>query len=745
MKYTRLQQEKFLDEELIAISDKYIKTIRKSAIALMEEGDVFVSQFLKIDEKGCAILKMRNSRGLPRKGDYFCCVLLIGEMSKFKNWGNISWADLRNKYQKEYSEVVCIWHAKSDNDDFSLVGLKGLSLEMSSALESGCILVLGPQEPPTAYYQNLIYLVRTEDASSEYGKMLDYDENRHEWNPVKLNGSKSNASFFSEQWTLADDMIIQGPPGTGKTYKMAELIATLLEDGKSVIVTALTNRALMEFASKEALVTYLKTKRVHKTKLTTDESKENPDLLNIDSSEIFCSPGNLTLSTFYISSNWAKKIYETQPFDYLIMDEASQALFAMVCAAKKLARKVIWIGDQCQLPPVINMSLDKMLEKGYLPLSAGFSTLCDNFTFPSFQLNDTYRLSPRAASFTGLFYNGTLNSLAEKRNYMDLSYINKEGGPSMVKLPLPAGDKIPSNGIDVIMRIVDDILRIDPKVEIAVLSKFKASVKSLQKAFVTKFGERNNVIIDTVERVQGLTCHICIFLIPNDLCYMSLDRALFNVATSRALLNTIIVCDENILNNVSNMSNDVRLFLENVDAATANNFIISDNSAKKESDNVTGIKVVGKIDLSQFETPKQKSVKSQTKKNIYIIDTNVFVNCPDIISKIDEQYLVVLSAKVIDELDKLKIKLSNEEKRNVESALRFINKALDKPNVRMELSDLSLLPTDFDRRSPDNNILTVALKFKDENPILLTSDNGLQVKAKGLNMKAISLKDFLKK
>ena len=49
------------------------------------------------------------------------------------------------------------------------------------------------------------------------------------------------------------------------------------------------------------------------------------------------------------------------------------------------------------------------------------------------------------------------------------------------------------------------------------------------------------------------------------------------------------------------------------------------------------------------------------------------------------------------------------------------------------------------KRLPDNNILTVALKFKDENPILLTSDNGLQVKAKGLNMKTISWKDFLKK
>ena len=66
-------------------------------------------------------------------------------------------------------------------------------------------------------------------------------------------------------------------------------------------------------------------------------------------------------------------------------------------------------------------------------------------------------------------------------------------------------------------------------------------------------------------------------------------------------------------------------------------------------------------------------------------------------------------------------------------------------DVRMELSDPSLLPSDFDRRSPDNMILTVALKYKDDNPILLTSDNGLQIKARGLGITTISLKEILKK
>ena len=62
----------------------------------------------------------------------------------------------------------------------------------------------------------------------------------------------------------------------------------------------------------------------------------------------------------------------------------------------------------------------------------------------------------------------------------------------------------------------------------------------------------------------------------------------------------------------------------------------------------------------------------------------------------------------------------------------------------MVVSDLSLLPDDFNKKSPDNMILSVALRYKDDNHIVLTSDNGLQIKSKGLGLTTISLKDFLK-
>ncbi|MCB0739002.1 MAG: hypothetical protein KDC92_15945, partial [Bacteroidetes bacterium] len=162
----------------------------------------------------------------------------------------------------------------------------------------------------------------------------------------------------------------------------------------------------------------------------------------------------------------------------------------------------------------------------------------------------------------------------------------------------------------------------------------------------------------------------------------------------------------------------------------------------KDNRSRIGLKVIGKIDVSKFEKPKKEIKKD--KENLYIIDTNVFVDYPEIISKIKKEYPVILSAKVLDELDKLKSTLDNNGKMMVQKALRSINQLIDKRDLRLEVADLSLLPDDFNKRSPDNFILSVLLKFQNENPILLTSDHGLQIKAKGLGITTITLKDFLK-
>jgi rRNA-processing protein FCF1 len=295
---------------------------------------------------------------------------------------------------------------------------------------------------------------------------------------------------------------------------------------------------------------------------------------------------------------------------------------------------------------------------------------------------------------------------------------------------------------------------VNEKIHISILSNYIDTVKSLQKSIYGSIESPKNLLIETVARIQGLTTDIVIFVIPNSGYNHSLEKRLFNVATSRAKRHTLIISDKNIINDYPNLDEGVKTYLNKLDQEFSFYFKTSKNliepEIQDEKENIVGesskkqpgLKLVGKIDLSKFEKPKKEII--QGKENIYIIDTNVFVDYPDIISKIDKKYSVVLSAKVIDELDYLKISLTEEQKRNVQKALRYINESIDKRGIKMEIADASLLPEDFNKKSPDNLILSVALKFNEDNPIVLTSDNGLQIKAKGLGLSTIKLKDFLK-
>ncbi len=763
MYYTREQHKRFLNKELIVISEEYLKKLNSKALALLADNEVYVTQFVKLDLKkdetnvadrnvlgsGQLMLRFKKDKGIPRKNEYFTAVVLEKEMSIPRNWGEISWGNIR-RHQVEFSEVHCVWQGKTDDNGFLLCSFTGLSIEMAKFLENkeGCVIVLGPQEPPMDYYQNLIDIVDNYDINMAAKEILDFDKKPIVWSPAQINSNKEQVDSLVKVLESTPQLIFQGPPGTGKTYLMAELVAYLLSQNKSVLVTAMTNRALIELAQKDSLKIFLSERRVMKTNVSSEELVACKNLSPIDSKKITCISGNLTLSTFYNSSGWAKQCYNECPFDYVIMDEASQALFGMIAACKNLGQKVIWIGDQNQMQPIVLLSEETLTRNHFTMFANGFVTICENFDYKSYMLTETHRLLKKSAELTSLFYHTSLKSVADFEYIFSdstISYMPKDGGTILVPKNMPVGEKADKGCCDFTIKIVEDILSSQPKLKIAVLTKFRAAVRMLQNCFISKYGNKDDVLIDTVERVQGMTCDVCIYYIPNTMMGMSLDRPLFNVATSRAKQLTIIVADKSILN--TSCHRDVHSYLTRITSG-----IIpvqkEEKAAEQEEHIIEGngvsLHLKGKIDLSQFETSKQKAVRSATKKNIYIIDTNVFVNCPDIISKIDNQYQVVMSAKVIDELDKLKIKLDAADKRNVETALRLINKAMDKPNVSMKLSNPDLLPNDFNKKSSDNNILTVALKFKEENPILLTSDNGLQVKAKGLKLATITLKEFLK-
>lgn len=564
MRYGTKDYERFLLTEIDTQIRENEDVVNTRALVLKARGDVFVGRFLSMHANGSAIFKVRNSDDLPRKGSFWTACYLIGEMGSFKQWGSKSWLELRKDYQRTFSECSCQWISKSDNPEFCLVGIKGLSLDFVTILETEQpIIAFGPKDPPLEYLYNLLDIIRNPQ-DDDAKDILHYQQTHKGWNPQLVAATDDLTGFIEDKLSVSNLLVIQGPPGTGKTYRMAGLAAKLMNEGYSVLVTALTNQALMELAKKEDLEGYLQQGRVSKTSLTYDESKAIPALQNISENKCNARKGYLTLASFYVSSRWAKAS-EQKLFDYVIMDEASQALLPMIAASRMLGAKVILIGDQNQLSPIVVTNDDEVVRYGWQEMISGFKTICTHFDCPAYMLKDTFRLTSRAATFTGYFYDGLLESSSKvecvpSKNPMAII----DGGPVLIPLPMERGNKACESSVTAIVNLVDELRRESPQAEIAVLSKFRESARKIMRGFLNQssIGINDNLRVDTVDKVQGLTVDYCIFFIPNASVRHSLDEELFNVATSRARYNTFIVADSNLLD--EKMAPSVRKYLCNL-------------------------------------------------------------------------------------------------------------------------------------------------------------------------------------
>ncbi len=316
--------------------------------------------------------------------------------------------------------------------------------------------------------------------------------------------------------------------------------------------------------------TLLQEHRIFKTKLSVDEARAHEDLQQ--TKDVSPQPGNLILSTFYITSGQASQLSNEPPFDFVIVDEASQALLGMFAGAKLLCKRNIWIGDTKQLPPVVALSNDKVNRRNYAALIDGFKALSDNASLPIFQLTETHRLTERAANYTGIFYENSLKSKAKKDIRLSFDdvfddmgkYFNPQGGPTLIKTDLIIGDFKPKNALFLTTEIVKHLLSVNEGLHISVLTYFVETTKALQKQILQVVGYQKNLLIETVSRVQGLTTDVCIFVIPNSGYHRSLENRLFNVATSRSKRHTLIITDQKILDR-SQVDNEVKKYLQQLD------------------------------------------------------------------------------------------------------------------------------------------------------------------------------------
>ncbi len=704
----------------------------------------------------------------------------LGE--KVTEW-TCKWGDFCDNadYHSPGSNITPLHYVTGKDNGYDYVACTGLSgklydlfLKATKEGKSLSVIIYDPF-PPIEYYRNMVHYmdVNPDDANLYLEPAMKYED----WHPEELAFDKENPDGIADtiEKTLENEniCIVQGPPGTGKSYTIATIVSRYLSCGKSVCVTTMANKGLVELIKQEPLAKFVTEGRVSKTNLSVDERAQIKGVKNA-SNDLLVTPGELVCATNYVLSGvFSEKKMETNglpSYDLIVIEEASQAFLTTISAFISLGQRCLVVGDPMQLPPIAKTDNPLYNSWNVNTQLDGLTTFALGSKVKSYRIITTFRLTARSAAVTSLFYGNRFVSV--KDDYLDYSMTNSrlfpnEGGV----LFYPTGDM--RNGVyseaadNIIHKVVSLLETYYPNRSLAIITPFRATVTELQKQFATS-DSTIDITIETIDRIQGMTVDYAILYLPGRNPAFALEDKRFNVGTSRSLSTTLIVSDIPLdeLSNFHSASPLVLKFMSRCDKVKANEQVelceslpsveetphnpieeeckkeqVPLDKTEQEEKPAIGLKIVGKIDLSKFERPKKEIVEN--KKNYYIIDTNVFVNCPDIIGKIDKAYPVILSAKVADELDKMKIKLDEQGKQNAEKALRILNVNPDH-EIIYEFADTSLLPDDFDKRSPDNMILSVALKYKDENPIMLTSDNGLQLKSKIFKISTISLRNFLK-
>lgn len=539
-----------IQSELLFQTNEFKKLLKKQAAKLFVDNQLYICRYQGFDEvRGNIIVKFNHKICFPpRKNENLQCIISTINDENVKKWGSLTYEELRTKIFGQFESKTVFFKYEQNQ---TVVGLSGAKAEDIPNFEKDTIVFLAPTDPPLEYLFNLYNFLK--ETNPENDPILNIPIGKPKWNPLPLSIKDSTILDLQTDLIEKDILVIQGPAGTGKTTFMAKLCKTLLDANFRVLVTALTNRALVELAEKEHLHDALIQGKVFKSSLTADESKKKKLKGIMPFKSLSQQQPPLLLSTYYVMSIIAEKAIEDSHFDYVIIEEASQAFLSTIALARKLGKKCIIIGDLKQLEPIFQKEYAPEDENNYHWMICGLKAI--SYYLPNtsqYILTDSYRLSPNSVEASNAFYNGVLKSKSPVKfpitneNNLLLGAFDNYGGTTIKYFDLPVG-KIPSIGCNkFILEIIDELTEYDPNFEIAVLTFYRHTVKYLQKEIFSKCKLTENVTVETIDRVQGLTTDFCIFFIPIEGIPFSININRFNVATSRASYCTLIITDKSI-------------------------------------------------------------------------------------------------------------------------------------------------------------------------------------------------------
>lgn len=333
---------------------------------------------------------------------------------------------------------------------------------------------------------NEIFKLRTQDTKFRV---------RHE----RLNDSQKGAVEYLVNNNLSG--AVQGPPGTGKTELLQTVITLALNSDMKVCVTSFTNAAVDNLLSRVVAseMDHEWTRVGDRDKVRSDLYKDyldNPNFVSRSFSEII-------EETKLIGSTLHKLAFNKSApkFDLLVVDEAGQVPIYFWPFIQRLARRVILVGDQFQLPPVL---ADKHAN---LPYDNIFSLTVSDET-P--MLETQYRMRNEIQAWSSeKFYKGKLvahSSVANQDFFMHnpAFYTDKFVVPK--KFDSQFSNNYSKDEANFIADKLELLIRNNTSLStVGVICPYRAQAGIVNATLQNRFGveEASKVLVDTVERFQG--------------------------------------------------------------------------------------------------------------------------------------------------------------------------------------------------------------------------------------------------
>jgi len=543
----------FIDEEASAARDQHLKHIRRPVEDRVR------------DERCLANLAFSRERSDTVKKHYhFSCVGGPGNTARFRE------GDRLILHQGDYEAGAIDVFLVRESERSVILRPESAAAQMLSALSAdgaGWVLDEGHFDARKLLRDGLENAMASDhgrqrvmalfagaaQAEMDFG-FDDFDDGEAYAEEAGLNESQTDALALAASATHCH--LVQGPPGTGKTYVLARTVATLVERGERVLVSAFTHRAI-HHALRACHAAVRDADRIAKIGVPIHD----PELAPLRQFESWAkSPlrhlsGGLVVGATPFAAG-SKRLADAA-FDTVIMDEASQMTIPLAILAMNKGKKFIFFGDHRQLPPVLQ-SVPKREAASW----SVFGSLARNSELTT--LNTTYRLNRELASWPSEnFYSGELvasevsaqlrlpvrrSSPSHPALVSDRSLVFVEVEPGQgTNRTAAAGEA------EEVVSLVEDAIAtgLQPG-EIGIVTPYRRQARLIKRQLrhspaMTRL-TADEIVVDTVERFQGQERELILFsLTTSDPSFLEkvaefyFQEERWNVAATRARSKFIIV------------------------------------------------------------------------------------------------------------------------------------------------------------------------------------------------------------